>query len=388
MSNSHSAPTQIYLSPPHMSGYEQEYVQQAFDTNWLAPLGPNVDAFEQEFLDYVGSKHALALGSGTFAIHLALATAGVTEGDEVLVSTLTFCASVNPIIYQGAKPIFIDSDRKSWNLDPHLLEDVLRERDAAGKLPKALVLVHLYGQCADLDPIKELCDRYGVILIEDAAESLGSTYKGKHSGTFGHTGIFSFNGNKIITTTGGGMLVSDDEATIAHARKLSTQARDPKMARHQHSEIGFNYRLSNVLAGIGRGQMRVIDDRVASRMRNFDFYQERLGKLPGIDFMPDAGWGTHTRWFSCITIDPKLFGFTNMEILSQLNAEKIETRPIWMPMHMQPVFQAYESYGGAVAESLFDCSLCLPSGSSLTVDDLDRICGVIESMHKQQPVHA
>ena len=380
MSQQTSSPVPIFLSPPHMSGREQQYVQEAFDTNWLAPLGPNVNAFEQEFCDYVGCKHALALGSGTFAIHLALDTAGVTTDDDVLVSTLTFSASINPIVYQNANPVFIDSEPNSWNLDPQLLEDALKERAAKGKVPKALVLVHLYGQCADIDPIKELCDKYGVILIEDAAESLGSTYKGAHSGTFGQSGIFSFNGNKIITTTGGGMLVSDDESIIAHARKLSTQAREPNLYEHKHTEIGYNYRLSNVLAGIGRGQLQVIDDYVAARRRNFDFYKERLGKLPGVGFMPDAGWGTHTRWFSCITIDPAQFGSDRTHVLETLQAEKIESRPIWMPMHMQPVFQQYDSYGGDVSAHLFDRSLCLPSGSSLTVDDLDRICSIIEKL--------
>lgn len=370
----------IFLSPPHMSGHEQAYVQEAFDSNWLAPLGPNVDAFEREFCEYVGCKHALAVGSGTFAIHLALRAAGIEAGDEVFVSTLTFCASVNPIIYQGASPIFIDSDTKSWNLDPQLLEDALKARASSGKMPKALLLVHLYGQCADIHPIQTLCEQYGVTLIEDAAESLGSTYKGTHSGTFGHSGIFSFNGNKIITTTGGGMLVSDDETVIAYARKLSTQARDANLYEHRHSEVGYNYRLSNVLAGIGRGQLKVIDDYVAARRRNFDYYTERLSRLPGIGFMPDAGWGIHTRWFSCITVDPSEFGRDRTHILEALQMNNIESRPIWMPMHMQPVFSEFDSFGGDIAKNLFERSLCLPSGSSLTENDLERICSIIEGL--------
>ena len=263
-------PTRIFLSSPHMGVLEEQFVAEAFATNWIAPLGPHVDAFEREFTETVGSRHAAALSSGTAALHLALMLVGVGPGDEVLVSTLTFSASVNPIIYLGATPVFIDSERTSWNLDPALLTEELAQRARAGRLPKALVLVHLYGQSANLDPIVELCERYGVALVEDAAEALGATYKGRTPGTFGRVGIYSFNGNKIITTSGGGMLVSDDELLVAHARKLATQARDPA-PHYQHSEIGYNYRLSNICAGIGRGQLRVLEDRVAARRRNFDF---------------------------------------------------------------------------------------------------------------------
>ena len=300
-------PDRIYLSPPHLGEAEEAFVREAFMTNWVAPVGPHVDAFEREFAEHVGSEHAVALSSGTAALHLALRLAGVGTGDEVLVSTLTFCASVNPVLYEGGVPTFIDSETHSWNLDPNLVEDVLRARDQAGKRPKALVAVHLYGQTADLDPLVALCERYGVTLIEDAAEALGATYKGRAPGTFGKAGIFSFNGNKIITTSGGGMLVTPDAELAAHARKLATQARDDA-PHYEHSEIGYNYRLSNVLAGIGRGQLRVLEDRVDARRANFSAYQDALGDLPGVAFMPEADWGRATRWLTCLTIDPEAFG--------------------------------------------------------------------------------
>src|SRR5690606_28037852 len=280
----------IHLSIPHMSGAELEYVHEAFETNWIAPLGPHVEAFEREFAEVVGSKSALAVSSGTAALHLALRVAGVGPGDEVWVSTLTFAGSVNPVLYQGATPVFVDSDTRSWNMDPDLFVSALEKRAESGRLPKAVILVHLYGQSADIDPIREACQRYGVILIEDAAEALGSTYKGKAPGTFGLMGIYSFNGNKIITTSGGGMLVSDDERLIARARKLATQAREP-VPHYEHTEIGYNYRMSNVLAAIGRAQLMVLEDRVQARRRNFDYYYRHLSDLPGIEFMPEAPWG-------------------------------------------------------------------------------------------------
>jgi pyridoxal phosphate-dependent aminotransferase EpsN len=369
----------IYLSSPHMGDLEEQFVAEAFTTNWIAPLGPHVDAFEREFCEVVGSGHAAALSSGTAALHLALKLVGVGAGDEVLVSTLTFAASVNPIVYLGARPVFIDSERASWNLDPMLLAEELARRAEAGRLPKALVLVHLYGQSAELDPIVELCDRYGVALVEDAAEVLGATYKGRTPGTFGRVGIYSFNGNKIITTSGGGMLVSDDEQLVAQARKLATQARDPA-PHYEHSEIGYNYRLSNVLAGIGRGQLRVLEERVAARRRNFDFYLKALGELPGIKFMPEAPWGRHTRWLTTLTIDPAAFGATREAVRLALEAENIEARPVWKPMHLQPVFAGYESVGGAVAEDLFEHGLCLPSGSNLGAEDLERVVAVIRGV--------
>lgn len=367
-----AGPGRIYLSSPHMGELEEQFVGEAFATNWIAPLGPHVDAFEREFCEAVGSDHAAALSSGTAALHLALKLVGVGPGDEVLVSTLTFSASVNPIVYLGARPVFIDSERVSWNMDPTLLEKALEERARAARLPKVVVVVHLYGQSADLDPMLAACERYGVAVVEDAAEALGATYKGRTPGTFGQVGIFSFNGNKIITTSGGGMLVSDDEALVAHARKLATQARDPA-PHYEHSEIGYNYRLSNVLAGIGRGQLRVLKDRVEARRRNFAFYQEALGDLPGIAWMPEAPWGTHSRWLTCLTIDPQAFGADREEVRLALESENIEARPVWKPMHLQPVFAGYEAAGGVVAEELFQRGLCLPSGSNLTEADLQRV---------------
>lgn len=366
----------IFLSCPHMSGNEQRYIQEAFDANWIAPLGPNVDAFEREFAEVVGIPHALALSAGTAAIHLALIEAGVGVGDEVLVSTLTFSASVNPVVYQGARPVFIDSERTSWNMDPDLLEDELERRARKGRLPKAVILVHLYGQSANLDPILSACSRFGVPLIEDAAEALGAAYKGRSPGTFGLAGIYSFNGNKIITTSGGGMLVSANEALINHARKLSTQARDPA-PHYQHSEIGYNYRMSNIVAGIGRGQLQVLEDRVQARRRNYNFYREALADLPGLEFQPEAPWGRHTRWLTCITVDPEVFGADRDAVRLALEAENIESRPVWKPMHLQPVFQDCPCVGGMVAEDLFNRGLCLPSGSNLTTEDLERVVRVI-----------
>lgn len=374
----------IYLSSPHMGGAEQELVADAFATNWIAPLGPHVDAFEREFAEAVGSPHAAALSSGTAAIHLALILAGVGKGDEVVVSSLTFSASVNPILYVGATPLFVDSERGSWNMDPALLAQVLRDRARAGRLPKAVVVVHLYGQSADLDPIVEACREHGVTLIEDAAEALGATYKGRSPGTLGKTGIFSFNGNKVITTSGGGMLVSDDPELIARARKLATQARD-NAPHYEHSEIGYNYRLSNVLAAIGRGQLRVLADRVAARRRNFDFYAREVGGLGGVELMPEAPWGTHSRWLTCLTIDPAAFGADRETLRLAFEAENIEARPVWKPMHLQPIFAAHECVGGEVAADLFERGLCLPSGSNLETGDLERVCEVVHRVSKNPP---
>ncbi|WP_374712954.1 DegT/DnrJ/EryC1/StrS family aminotransferase [Symbiobacterium terraclitae] len=366
----------IYLSPPHLTGSEAQYVQEAFATNWVAPLGPHVEAFEREFASTVGSPYALAVSSGTAGLHLALIEAGVGPGDEVLVSTLTFAASVNPICYLGARPVFIDSERTSWNMDPALLEEELERRARVGRLPKAVVLVHLYGQSADIDPIAAACARYEVPLIEDAAEALGATYKGRALGTFGLAGVYSFNGNKIITTSGGGMLVSADEALVRHARKLATQARDPA-PHYEHSEIGYNYRMSNVLAGIGRAQLQVLNDRVSARRRNFDLYRRALGDLAGLSFQEEAPWGLHTRWLTCVLIDPEEFGADREALRLALQAENIESRPVWKPMHLQPVFRDYPCVGGQVAEDLFRRGLCLPSGSSLTEADLDRVVDVV-----------
>jgi dTDP-4-amino-4,6-dideoxygalactose transaminase len=366
----------IYLSPPHMSGHEQSYVEDAFASNWIAPLGPHIDAFEKEFSAAVGVPYALALASGTAGLHLSLRLLGVGPGDDVVVSTLTFAASAFPVTYQGAQPVFIDSESSSWNMDPQLLAQFLEERARRRRLPKAVVLVHLYGQCADLDPIQSLCDQYQIPLIEDAAEALGSSYKGKCAGSFGRAAAFSFNGNKIITSSGGGMLVSSDADFIAHARKLASQARDP-VPHYQHSEVGYNYRMSNLLAAVGRGQLQVLEERVAARRRNFAWYQEHLAGLPGIQFMPEANWGRHTRWLTCLTVDPVTFGADREMIRLALEAKNIESRPVWNPLHLQPIFSQCERIGGGVAEKLFRQGLCLPSGSTLTEADLARVVETI-----------
>lgn len=370
----------IYLSPPHMSGEEIQLVQQAFTDNWIAPVGPHLNQFEKQFSEYVGAKYALALSSGTAGIHLALLTTGVGQGDEVLVSTLTFSASVNPILYVGAKPIFIDSELSSWNMDPNLLEEFLKKRAETNNLPKAVIPVHLYGQSCNMEAIMAICDQYGVIVIEDAAEALGSHFGEQHPGTFGKVGIFSFNGNKIITTSGGGMLVSDDKAIVDHARKLATQAREP-VAHYEHTEIGYNYRLSNVLAAVGIGQLNVLEDRVRRKREIFAYYREHLGQIPGLTFVDEVPNGRHTRWLSVMLVDANEFGVDREQIRLALEEHNIESRPLWKPMHLQPIFQEYEVVGGAVAESLFDRGLCLPCGTALTNNQLDRIVSVICSLH-------
>jgi len=372
----------IFLSPPHMGDLEQKYVGEAFASNWIAPLGPHVEAFQREFAATVGVSHALATISGTAALHLALQLVGVGTGDDVFVSTLTFAASVNPVRYLGATPVLVDSERDSWNMDPHLLAQELQERAKIGKLPKAVVVVHLYGQSADMDPILESCRTYEVPLIEDAAEALGATYKGRPVGTLGRAGIFSFNGNKIITTSGGGMLVSEDRRLVTHAFKLATQARDPA-PYYEHSQVGYNYRMSNVLAGIGRGQLRVLSERVAARRRNFEFYAAALGDVPGIEFMPEAPWGTHTRWLTTAVITPAEFGIDRDELRQRLDAANIEARPVWKPMHLQPVYRGCTALGGSVAEDLFHRGLCFPSGSNMTADDLERVVSVVREAARQ-----
>lgn len=376
--------SRIYLSPPHLSGQEQKFVDDAFATNWIAPLGPHVDAFESEFCAATGASHALATSSGTAALHLALILAGVSTGDEVLVSTLTFIASANPVIYVGGRPTFIDSERVSWNMDPDLLEDTLVKRARRKQLPKAIILVHIFGQSADIDPIRAMCQYHGVTLIEDAAEALGADYKGRSPGIFGDVGIYSFNGNKIITTSGGGMLVADSAEKIALARKLATQARD--LAPHyQHSLVGYNYRMSNVLAGIGRGQLAVLADRVHARRRNFAYYKDALSSVPGISFMPEAPWGRSSRWLTVITIDPAAFGASREDVRLALERENIESRPVWKPLHLQPVFGGCECVGGTMAEECFTSGLCLPSGSSLSADDLRRVVEIVCAAGEHQP---
>jgi pyridoxal phosphate-dependent aminotransferase EpsN len=362
-----------------MEAADLDVIQNVFASNWIAPAGPDLDAFEQEFAAKVGAGHATAVSSGTAALHLALIVAGIGPGDDVLCSTLTFVASANPIRYVGANPVFIDSEAGSWNLDPDLLETYLAERASSNRLPRALVLVHLYGQSADVGRIKAICDRHGVILIEDAAEALGATYQGKSPGTFGRCGVFSFNGNKIITSSGGGMLVSDDAALVSRARFLATQARD-KAWHYQHSETGFNYRLSNVLAAIGRSQLRVLDQRVEMRRANFERYQTLLAGVPGLSFMPEASFGRCTRWLVCAQMDPKLFGQDHEAVRVALEAENIESRPVWKPLHLQPLFAGCETVRGQVAESLYAQGICLPSGSNLDPEQIELVCATIRSL--------
>jgi pyridoxal phosphate-dependent aminotransferase EpsN len=368
----------LYLSSPHMGGDERKLVEDAFDSNWIAPLGPHVDAFERELAERTGVGHAAALSSGTGAIHLALRILGVGQGDEVLASTLTFSATVNPIVYQGASPVFIDSTRESWNMDPALLAEELEACAKRGKLPKAVIVVDLYGQCADYDPILVACAKHGVPLIEDAAEALGATYKGRAAGSFGAMSIFSFNGNKIITTSGGGMLLSNRKEWIEKARFMATQARDPA-PHYQHSEIGFNYRLSNLLAAVGRGQLRVLDQRVARRREINALYRKLLGPVPGIEFMPEAAYGVPNCWLTCVTVDPAKFGADREVIRLALEKVNIEARPVWKPMHLQPVFSGFRVRGGAVAADLFDRGLCLPSGSSMSDADVERVVSEVRS---------
>jgi pyridoxal phosphate-dependent aminotransferase EpsN len=380
-------PERIYLSPPHQGPEDAQLVANAMASNWLAPVGPELNAFEREFEAAVGAEHAVAVASGTAALHLALRLAGVERGDVVLVSTLTFAASVNPILYLGATPHFVDSERESWNMDPALLAEALDLLARRGRRPKAVVLVHLYGQSADVGPIMEACRRHDVALVEDAAEALGATYRGQAPGTFGAFGIYSFNGNKIITTSGGGMLVSPDSDMANHARKLATQAREPAL-HYEHAEVGYNYRMSNVLAALGRGQLRLLEDRVRARRANFERYHEALADLPGVAFMPEASWGRATRWLTCLTIDADEFGADRTQVIDRLAEENIEARPVWKPMHLQPVFEEFGCVGGEVAADLFARGLCLPSGSALTAEQVDRVVGIVRDTHFAAPGRA
>jgi dTDP-4-amino-4,6-dideoxygalactose transaminase len=371
-----STSTRIYLSPPHVGESERQLLLSAFDSNWIAPLGPHVDQFESEFADRVGVPHAVAVSSGTAALHLALLVAGVKAGDRVVTSTLTFVATANAIRYVGAEPIFVDSDRRSWNMDPQLLEDELRVADRLGRLPKAAVVVDICGQCADWDAIRSICNRYGVVTIEDAAESLGATYQGRPAGSLADVGCFSFNGNKIITTSGGGMLVTDNSQWAAQAKHLATQARDPA-PHYEHSQIGFNYRLSNLLAAVGRGQLTVLVDRVRARRENFGFYQSALKEVDGFDFMPEAAYGQSTRWLTCLSLDPDRIAASPAEVCAHLADANIEARPMWKPMHLQPVYAACPRRGGAVAADIFARGMCLPSGSNLSVNDRQRVVAAL-----------
>lgn len=377
----------IYLSPPHMGTAERELLGDAFDSNWIAPLGPHVDAFEREFAETVQVPHAAALSSGTAALHLALILLGVGHGDEVFAPTLTFSATVNPILYQGATPVLIDSDRKSWNMDPNLLDAELRRRARINKLPKAVIVVDIYGQCAEWEPIANLCKTYDIPLVEDAAEALGATYRGKPAGGFGDIGIFSFNGNKIITTSGGGMLVSAHEPFVEKARFLATQARDTA-AHYQHSQVGFNYRMSNLLAAVGRGQLKVLEQRVAARRSVQTFYRSAFAGTDGLEFMPDLHGARSNAWLTCVLVHPRTFGVAREAVRAHLESLNIESRPVWKPMHLQPIFRKYPVVGGAVAEELFDLGLCLPSGSSLTEADLHTIAAAVRSVPRQSAIAA
>ncbi|MCB0598864.1 MAG: aminotransferase class I/II-fold pyridoxal phosphate-dependent enzyme [Lewinellaceae bacterium] len=374
----------IYLSSPHIGAAERSYVADAFDTNWIAPLGPHVDAFEEALAKYVGTGHAAALSSGTAAIHLALVLLGVEAGDTVLCQSMTFSASANPILYQGARPVFIDSEADSWNMSPNVLEHALQKLTAKGQPPKAIIPVHLYGMPARMQEIMEIAERYGVPVIEDAAEALGSTCHGKKCGAFGQFGILSFNGNKIITTSGGGALIGNDEALIQKARFLATQARDPA-PHYQHSQVGYNYRLSNVLAGIGRGQMEVLPQRIEQRRANYERYRNYFRKWneQGYDirFQEELPGLFSNRWLTCILVNPSNNnGLTREAIRLALEAGNIEARPLWKPMHLQPVFADASFFGGDTAENLFDMGLCLPSGSNLNEEDFRRIFALLDEL--------
>ena len=370
----------IYLSPPHMGGEELKFVHEAFESNWIAPLGPQVSAFEKEVASYVGTKGALAVNSGTAAIHLGLRLLGVGPGDKVFCSTLTFIGSVNPILYLDAEPVFIDSEPESWNMSPNALKRALEDAAENNDLPKAVIVVNIYGQSTDMDPMLDLCDEYSVPVLEDAAESLGAFYKGKPSGTFGKYGIFSFNGNKIITTSGGGMLVSNDTEGLEKARFWATQARDPA-SYYQHSEMGYNYRMSNILAAIGRGQLRVLDDRVRRRREIFDTYKLELGSIPGVGFMPEAEFGKSNRWLTVMTLDPETIKKNPFELVDYLEEQNIESRPVWKPMHLQPLFQGKKYYtheeNRSISDILFKTGICLPSGTAMSQGDLERVIEAI-----------
>jgi dTDP-4-amino-4,6-dideoxygalactose transaminase len=379
------SPKRILLSAPHMAGTEKHLVVEAIESGFVVPMGPMLDAFEAEFAEYTGLPHCLAVSSGTAAMHLALRHLGIGPGDEVLASTLTFIASVSPVTFLGGELTFIDSDRATWNMDPDLLAEVVAERAKTGRLPKAVVPTDLFGQPCDLVRIRAICEPYGIPVVADSAESLGATYSGpdadgrgaeRHAGTGATAAVYSFNGNKIITTSGGGMLASDDAELIAHARKLATQAREP-VPYYEHKEIGYNYRMSNILAAIGRGQLRVLQDRVDRRRAIFEQYQTSLSDLLGLEFMPEAPYGKHNRWLTVVLVTPEEFGMDTNALRLVLGDANIEARPVWKPMHLQPVFHGCEVVGGDVSEDLFERGLCLPSGSEMSESDVDRVCAVI-----------
>lgn len=375
----------IYLASPHMGGMEQKFVQEAFDTNWVAPLGPNVNNFEKEVAEYVGAKDAAALVSGTSAIHLGLKALGIKSGDRVFCTSLTFAASCNPIIYESGEPVFIDSEPESWNMSPIALEKAFIKAKEENKMPIAVIVVHLYGQSADMDKIMAICEKYNTPIIEDAAESLGATYKGKQTGTFGKFGIFSFNGNKIITTSGGGMLVSDDSEKIAKARFWSTQARDN--ARHyEHTELGYNYRMSNITAGIGRGQLRVLDERITQKKHIFERYIEAFNNIEDIEMMPICEYGEPNYWLSCMTLKEGS-KVKPLDIILALEEMNIESRPIWKPMNIQPYYSEFNFFnhndeGISVGEDIFNRGVCLPSDTKMSEEEIDKVINIIKGLFK------
>lgn len=361
-----------------MGAAERELLLEAFDSNWIAPLGPHVDAFEAECAEYLGAKDAAALSSGTAAIHLAFLLLGIGKGDKVYAPSFTFCASVNPILYVGATPVLIDSEPETWGMDPELLAEELEKDSRNGTLPKAVLMVHIYGQASKLEEIAMLCAKYGVILIEDAAEAMGTKHNGKHVGTSGRIGLFSFNGNKIITTSGGGLLVSEDVELVARARHLASQARVPG-ADYEHDALGYNYRMSNLLAAVGRGQLRSIEDRVAARRANFEDYRQRLQGVEGLSFLEEPAEDRGTRWLSVMQVDPEAFGAGPEAIRLALEEHDIESRPLWKPLHMQQVYRKARLVGGSVCEELYRTGLCLPSGSALTEEDRGRVMDAVEA---------
>lgn len=363
----------IYLSPPHQTDLEAHFVEDALSSNWITSVGKHLDAFELELAQYLHSAYCVALSSGTAALHLALIEAGVGVGDVVLVSNFTFCASVNPILYVGATPVFLGSESDSWNLDPNLLEDALKRFK-----PKALVLVHLYGQAANLNPILSLCDKYGVLVIEDAAEAVGATYQRRFLGTFGRFGILSFNGNKLITTSAGGAVLCESEQEAHHIKKLATQARE-SVIHYEHKEIGYNYRLSNVLAAFGRGQLMDVENKIAARQANFSFYKNHLTRF-GVYPMPNPDWGRSTHWLSCFIFDEQELGVSAQRIQLALSEHKIESRPLWKPMHLQPVYGQYPVMTHGIEEQLFKSGLCLPSGSNLTDIEKEDIVTIMKTV--------
>ncbi|MDF1576423.1 MAG: aminotransferase class I/II-fold pyridoxal phosphate-dependent enzyme [Bacteroidales bacterium] len=372
----------IYLSAPHMSGREQRYLEEAFEQNWIAPLGPNVDGFEKAVAAYCGVKDAAALSSGTAAIHLALIILGVQPGDEVIASSFTFSGTVNPIAYMGATPVFIDSEEESWNMDPHLLEEAVKDRIKKGKRVKAIIPVHLYGMPANMKEILSIAEQYGIPVIEDAAEALGSRFTEKAAGSFGRIGILSFNGNKILSTSGGGMLLSDDRELTSKARFLATQARD-SASFYLHSQIGYNYRMSNLLAGVGRGQMEVLDQRVKQRRDMHFFYREHLERVEGITFLKEPGEAYFSNfWLTTILMDPGKTGISHSQLMEELERHNIESRHLWNPMHLQPVFAGSPAYVNGTAERLFKQGLCLPSGSNMTREDRSRVLEVLQRVFR------